>query len=636
MPRHITPTTSLDALRREAKRWLSALREGDAEARSRYLRAMASAPSDAPSLRDVQLALAREFGVAGWTELRARLDEPPALRRCRQAAAALCEAYATGDEQALQIVWEFFGHRRTLDATRRYVHLDLGRPETAQPGDTVTLDDAQQLVARVQRMESWDALMASLTTPAVAPLAVAPIVVHTARGGRNDETSSRDWDEILDWLDDDHAVGLDARSQMTDAWLARVAQYPQLTSLGLEGCAALSDEGLRALSGLPQLRELDLSGCRRLTDRGLAVLRELPALESIRIAWTSVSDEGLAHLAACPQLRQVDVMGTPSGDGVIRALAGHAHLHDFRSGNGVTGDGIAALRDLPMFRTWHGGTPRMSLTGFDADPTYLLLRGPFGDQGLARLAGLDGLFALNVDATALGLTGAAIPALGVLPHLEWLAFDAHDDAMPHIAALPGLRFLMCQDTPASDDGFEALSGSRTLEYLWGRRCHNLRGRGFAALSRMPALKALSVSCLNVDDEALATLPAFPSLVELMPMDVPDAGYRHIGRCRSLESLVLMYCRDTGDEATSHLTALPRLRSYFASYTRITDRTPQLLSTIDTLESVVFDTCAGVSSTGIAALSRLPALREVSVSGMPLVTREVTAAFGGGVRVRYAP
>ena len=75
-----------------------------------------------------------------------------------------------------------------------------------------------------------------------------------------------------------------------------------------------------------------------------------------------------------------------------------------------------------------------------------------------------------------------------MPHLGWLAFDAHDDAMAHIGAMPHLRFLMCQDTPAGDDGFEALSRSRTLEYIWGRRCHNLQRRGFEALSTMPALR----------------------------------------------------------------------------------------------------------------------------------------------------
>ena len=38
---------------------------------------------------------------------------------------------------------------------------------------------------------------------------------------------------------------------------------------------------------------------------------------------------------------------------------------------------------------------------------------------------------------------------------------------------------------------------------------------------MPALRGLSVSCLNVDDEGLAALPRFPALRELMPMDVPE-------------------------------------------------------------------------------------------------------------------
>jgi len=101
--------------------------------------------------------------------------------------------------------------------------------------------------------------------------------------------------------------------------------------------------------------------------------------------------------------------------------------------------------------------------------------------------------------------------------------------MPYIAALPRLRFLMCQDTEASDEGFVALSRSRTLEHLWGRRCYNLRRRGFVALAEIPTLPHLSVSCRKVDDEGLSALPRFPALRELMPMDVPDEGYRHIGR-----------------------------------------------------------------------------------------------------------
>ena len=179
--------------------------------------------------------------------------------------------------------------------------------------------------------------------------------------------------------------------------------------------------------------------------------------------------------------------------------------------------------------------------------------------------------------------------------------------------MPSLRFLGCQDTAAGDDGFVALSASRSIEYIWGRRCHNLCTRGFKALGKMPALRGLSVSCKNVDDEGVAALPRFPALRELMPMDIPDAGYRHIGRCTGLESLVLMYCRDTGDAATEQITGLPVLTRYFASYTRITDRTPELLATIPSLESITLDSCAGVTDTGIAHLARLPRLKELRVT-----------------------
>jgi hypothetical protein len=152
---------------------------------------------------------------------------------------------------------------------------------------------------------------------------------------------------------------------------------------------------------------------------------------------------------------------------------------------------------------------------------------------------------------------------------------------------------------------------------------------------MPALRSLAVSCLNVGDQGVAALPSFPALRELMPMDVPDLGYRHIGRCERLESLVLMYCRETTDAATEHIARLPNLTSYFNSYTAITDRTPQLLSEMDSLERITFDACHGLTNAGIARLARMPRLREVRVSGIGM-TADVGAAFPPRVDVSFAP
>src|SRR6266511_2477122 len=107
-----------------------------------------------------------------------------------------------------------------------------------------------------------------------------------------------------------------------------------------------------------------------------------------------------------------------------------------------------------------------------------------------------------------------------------------------------------------------------FEYIWGRECPNLTGRGFAALSKMPALRGLAASCKHVDDESLSTLPRFPALRELMPMDVMDAGFRHVGACKELEGLWCMYCRETTDAASEHIAGLTKLKTYYAGLTKI--------------------------------------------------------------------
>lgn len=74
MSRKLTPQSSLENLKREAKRWLAAIRDHDPEALSRFARALAgSSMLPSPTLRDVQLALAREHGFSGWGALRTEL-----------------------------------------------------------------------------------------------------------------------------------------------------------------------------------------------------------------------------------------------------------------------------------------------------------------------------------------------------------------------------------------------------------------------------------------------------------------------------------------------------------------------------------------------------------------------------------
>ena len=80
MSRSLTPRSTLESLRKEAKRWLKQLREGEPKARARLIAASPAAPAE-PGLRDVQFALAREHGQPGWTALRQAVADLAVARR---------------------------------------------------------------------------------------------------------------------------------------------------------------------------------------------------------------------------------------------------------------------------------------------------------------------------------------------------------------------------------------------------------------------------------------------------------------------------------------------------------------------------------------------------------------------------
>lgn len=565
----------------------------------------------------------------------------PTLDEYEEKAEALLDAYRTGTPEAMERHWRLTWHRRNWNAMRTYTLLDLGRSASGTDADAdISLADAQYLVARDHGFKSWQELkdFTQSLPEGKAMIAATPVSFFDAdeRGTKKFEGSDRNWDFVINTMKERRIPGLEARGQMTDAVLERISRLDHVTTLDLSGSRAVTDRGLSHLARMPQLERIDLSGCT-ISDRGLEVLRELRELKAFRMYHQrGITDVGVANLAPCTKLKFVTVMGTATGDGLIRALTGKTELRHVETGNLVTDEGLSLFHEFPVFKTWRNDEVSTSLSDYSAEPNHLMVRGSLTDDGMARLVGLDGLFALNLDSSDLAIGGAGLTHLARLPNLGSLAFDATDETMPFIAALPRLRFLGCQDTRAGDNGFIALSRSQTIERIWGRRCHNLRTRGFVALSKMPALRGLSVSCLNVDDSGLATLPNFPALTELMPMDVPDDGYRHIGKCQKLESLVLMYCRETTDISTSNIAGLPSLEKYFASYNRITDRTPQILSTMNSLEEVTFSACALLTSAGVAALARLPRLRELDVGGMPNVTEDVVRVFAPSVHVKYSP
>jgi hypothetical protein len=642
-PSSLPERPSLEQLQKLAKELLRQRRAGDPAAASRLGAADAC-------LADAQFVIAREHGFESWAKLKHHIEavRPTAPERFERLAQDLAVAYMAGDKAAIREVNWANGTQfaADLDPVRTQERLvtwfgsEDRAPERA-------LADARLMVAQAYGFEGWDSFAAGLAKPPGDPRS-HPLGISSSPPFYKIDLKERalhvrgpqapeDWDTIFSLVREYELTSLYAGA-ITDAAMERMPQLDHLTHLDLGGSTLLGDEGARHLARMPQLEILDMGGWKSpITDRAFAGLRSLTRLRQFKTCWTQgITDAAIVNLEGLEHLEEVNLMGTPTGDGAIATLAGKSKLRRFHTGRSVTDAGIPLLHGFPVFAAWQGGEMKYGLMGAGSGPNHLMLDGPFTNQGLTALAGLDGLFGVSFFWHCPAFTSAGLAPLKDLANLGFVGCEGErcdDEAMRHIAAIPRLRMLMGQGTVAGDAGFTALSRSRTLEYIWGRESANLRDAGFAALASMPALRGIAMSLQHITDAGLSALPHFPALVQLDPMDVTDDAFRHVGACTRLQALWCMYCRDTGDRATEHIADL-KLKSYYAGATQITDRSLEILGRMASLVKLEFWQCGNLTDAGVAHLTGLPRLREISLDGLTHVTRDGAARFPATVRVNY--
>jgi ankyrin repeat protein len=561
---------------------------------------------------------------------------PDEVERYEQLAKDTVAAYA-GDAQAMDRINKHYQRTFSIDDLRALVwRFSYKVRQAGGSSQAFDLAEAQQLIAGSKGFGNWTAMKEAIAKGTPSPVPSFVVDTKSNKMMVRRPLTEKEWDPIIAVMKERRIPSLEGGGLMTDETLKLIAKLEHVTSLSLGGSRQLSNEGMQVLAQMPQLEHLELSEYPggHLNDRGLEVLRHLPNLRTFNMTWQrGVTDVGVANLKHCDKLEVVNLMGTPTGDGAIEALRGKPRLRRLDTGRLVTDVGLALLHEFPVFKTWRGE----GATGAEDDePTHLLIDGPFTNAGLANLAALDGVYALDLFWHVTGITSDGFEVLTRMANLGSLGCDgklSDNDAMRHIAMIPRLRRLRAQGTVATDEGFIALSQSTSLERFWGRECPHLTGKGFVALSKMPALRALGVSCKNVDDRALSSLPRFPALRELTPIDVLDEGFRFVGQCERLERLSCMYCRETTDNATEHISGL-HLKSYYAGLTQITDRSLEILSRMLTLESVELYETKEVTDQGLAYLAKLPRLRELRLSRLPNVTLAGTRVFPAQVQLDY--
>ncbi|HEX6049088.1 MAG TPA: hypothetical protein VFZ21_07465 [Gemmatimonadaceae bacterium] len=650
---------SLEQLRKQARELLRAFQAATDTAiqRVRLVNPRWCDPTAAHelTLADAQHVVAREYGFDSWAKLVRHVDaiNPQGLARYARLAEEVVRAYVAGDAMAIRelnathntsFVWDF-------DPERMRRRLPTWYASPSRSSD-LALADARHLVAKQAGVDGWEELVAAVATVASAEsrraIALGPGGATSTPFYRVDEhartievrgpMSEHEWDAVFAVMREMRLTSLQGAGHVSDSGLERLARLDHVTSVDLSFARRVTAAGLRHLARLP-LESLELGGWgTQVDDAALAVLGALPQLRSVSLVWAHrISDVGVAHLAGCTRLESVNLMGTPTGDDALRALAGKVRLCHLDAGTRVTRTGLGILRDFPVFANPLPDFVVQRARATDGEPSHVSLHPvAFLEGGLEAMTGLSGVHSFrlfSVDRSVPPVSRAALEPLAMMQGLESFWCDPSDGAMAVIAAMPHLRTLMCQDTSATDDGWVALSRSTTIERIWGRENQGLTGRGLAALSAMSSVRVLGVNLRHVDDAGLAVLPSFPALRELTAIGLGDDGFSHVGRCERLEALTCMYTADMGDAGTAHIAGLRHLRRYYAGDAPITDRSLTVVGALPALESVELWSCTDVTNVGVAALARAPRLREVTLDGLPLVTRDVVRFFPAHVQVK---
>ena len=241
---------------------------------------------------------------------------------------------------------------------------------------------------------------------------------------------------------------------VTDSDMDLIAKLDKLERLDLSN-TRVTDLGLLKLKDLKNVRELNLFYAELVTDEGLATMRNWTKIERINARGTKVTDNTLALLAGKTTITALDIGYAEVTDSGLQQLSTLPNLRELAfGGNKLTEVGLQVLRTMPQLRT-------LDLSGRQRTDSGLWSLGTT-DLGLDPIATVAELRQLNLS--GLGVTSRGLGKLKPLAKLERLDLHAckriGDEAVPHLAALPALKWVDVRDTAFTAAGVESLKKAR--------------------------------------------------------------------------------------------------------------------------------------------------------------------------------
>jgi hypothetical protein len=148
-----------------------------------------------------------------------------------------------------------------------------------------------------------------------------------------------------------------------------------------------------------------------------------------------------------------------------------------------------------------------------------------------------------------------------------------------------LRELVVDASDVDDDGLAHLQNMPRLESISTTGCHEIKGKCFPILAKLPNLQRLNFRGHIIDEANFKYLPSFPKLtfLGLRETRLEQGAVNSLARCSQLSDLELNGDKNIDDNCLAELSALKHLRRLDLGGTAVTDRTMILLSRFPELE-----------------------------------------------------
>ncbi len=247
----------------------------------------------------------------------------------------------------------------------------------------------------------------------------------------------------------------------------------------------ITDADLTQLCTTPEagsgIQKIDLTGNQHVTHAGLSQLATLQNLISLTLTSTNLTPENLSIIGGIKSLKELRISSTRADDGVVAKISTIPHLQLLDlSGTMITpaaGSSLGQLLELSVLK--------LGSTAAD-------------DQLITMLHNLP-LRELRLEKTR--VTGASIKEILKIKSLEELSVD--DNNIPGLAwkgaSRSNLKSLSVAGTPFGIEGFQAIKGMDSLEFLNVYRAGLIEHKAADVFGSFPKLRILNVGSNAVTD-----------------------------------------------------------------------------------------------------------------------------------------